>query len=80
MTPEYLLAHLRAARARARLAALEIDSIGVALKSNLIGTDEALAWLADVDALRFLLEPECHDTGANVSSTTHLTDTGSIAA
>jgi hypothetical protein len=58
MPPEYLLAHLRAARVRAQLAALEIDTIGVALKSSMIGTDEALALLDDVYALRFLLPPE----------------------
>ena len=58
ITPEYLLAHLRAARVRAQLAVCEIDSIGLALKSQLIDSDQALAWLEDVDALRFLLAPE----------------------
>jgi hypothetical protein len=63
MTREFLLSHLRAARTRAQLAVCEIDSIGVALKGNLIDVDEALAWAADVDALRFLLDPSITDTG-----------------
>lgn len=62
ITPQYLLAHLRAARVRAQLAACEIDAIGVALKAQMIDADEALLWLEDVDALRFLLHPA--DQGA----------------
>ena len=58
MTPEFLLAHLRAARVRAQLAVCEIDAIGTALKSKMIDSDQALAWLDDVDALRFLLPPD----------------------
>jgi hypothetical protein len=58
MTREFLLAHLRAARVRAKLAALEIDSIGLALKAEMIDTDTALAWLDDVHALRFLVTPD----------------------
>ncbi len=55
---EFMLAHLRAARLRARLAECEIKTISVALKSNMIDTDQALAWLDDVDALQFLLSPD----------------------
>jgi hypothetical protein len=58
LTPELLLAHLRAARVRAKLCIAEIDSIGIALKAGVIGIDDALAWLSDVDAMRFLLLPE----------------------
>jgi hypothetical protein len=58
MTSEFLLKHMRCARLRALLAAHEIDKIGLALKTQMIGVDEALAWLDDVDALRFLLAPE----------------------
>ena len=58
LTPEFFITHLRAARARAKLAVCEIDAIGLAVKQNLIDTDTALAWLADVDALKFLLPPE----------------------
>jgi hypothetical protein len=58
MNADYMLAHLRAARVRMQLAICEIDTLGVALKSNLIDCDQALAWLDDVDALRFLLPPE----------------------
>jgi hypothetical protein len=58
MTPEFLIALLRAARVRAQLAVLEIDSIGMAVKENLIDTETALAWLDDVHALRFLTPPD----------------------
>ena len=58
MTPEFLLSHLRAARVRAQLAVCEIDTIGIALKSQIVDVDEALRWLDDVHALRFLLEPD----------------------
>lgn len=54
---DYLMAHLRAARTRAQLSVHEIDEIGVALKSNIIDTREALEWLEDVNALRFLMDP-----------------------
>jgi hypothetical protein len=66
MTPEYLLAH-RCAQSRAKLAVCEIDSIGVALKSNMIGCDEALAWLCEVDAMKYLLDPNDTDTGAKAA-------------
>ena len=44
---EFLLSALRAASLRAKLAATEMDSIGVALKGGLVSTDEALTWLHD---------------------------------
>lgn len=44
---EFLLSALRAASLRARLAATDLDSIGVALKRGLVSTEEALAWLHD---------------------------------
>lgn len=48
---EFLLSALRVASLRARLAATEFDSIGVALKRGLVSYDEAVAWLHDVDLL-----------------------------
>ena len=48
---EFLLAALRAASARARALALDIDTIGVALKGGLIGADTAVAWLHDANLL-----------------------------
>ena len=48
---EFLLSALRVATVRARLAATELDSIGVALKRGLISYDDAVAWLHDVDLL-----------------------------
>lgn len=44
---EFLLAALRAASARARTLALDIDTIGTALKGNLIGADTAVQWIRD---------------------------------
>ena len=48
---EFLLSALRVATLRARLAANELDSIGVALKRGLVSYDDAMAWLHDVDLL-----------------------------
>lgn len=42
---EYLLALLRAGSVRARLAAAELDQIGVALKNRMIDTDTAVRWV-----------------------------------
>lgn len=64
MTPELLLAHLRAARVRAQLAICEIDTIGVTLKAGAIGVDDGLDRLNDVAALRYLLDP--NETEAEV--------------
>ena len=63
ITPELLLLHLRVARTRAKLVICEIDTIGLALKSNVIDLDDAIAWLDDVGALRFLLPPDSQDAG-----------------
>jgi len=49
-----LLAELRCASARARLAAVEIDAVGVMLRHKLIDAFAALAMLRDADALKFL--------------------------
>jgi hypothetical protein len=48
---EFVLAALRAATLRARLAASELDTIGLALKRNLVTVEGALAWLHDADLL-----------------------------
>lgn len=45
---DYLLAKLRAASLHARLLANEIDSIGVALKDDLITDSTAIEWARDV--------------------------------
>lgn len=42
---DLLLVALRAGSLRARLAAAEIDQIGVALKLNIIDTETALRWI-----------------------------------
>ena len=47
---EFLLCELRRMSTRARLPALECDSIGTALKGNLIQPEGALAWLDEIDA------------------------------
>jgi len=44
---EFLLAALRAASARARTLALDIDTIGTALKGNLIVTETAMQWIRE---------------------------------
>lgn len=44
---DFLLAALRAASARAKLMEADINTIGIALKSGLIGADTAVAWIHD---------------------------------
>jgi hypothetical protein len=51
---EFLLSALRVATLRAKLAANELDSVGVALRNKLVTYDDALAWLCDVDLLEHI--------------------------
>jgi hypothetical protein len=44
---DLLLSALRAATARARLAATEFDSIGISLRQKLITCEQALQWARD---------------------------------
>lgn len=57
---EYVLAELRCARQRAKLLVLEIETIGIALNGNVVDPEIALDWLAEANALDFLMptEPE----------------------
>jgi hypothetical protein len=48
---DFLLGELRCAALHARLAAAEIDSIGIALRGGIIATDAALEWLLEVRVL-----------------------------
>jgi hypothetical protein len=50
----YVLAELRCAALRARLAAADIDAIGIALKTGMIGPQDAVEALADTSALDYL--------------------------
>jgi hypothetical protein len=50
----YVLAELRCAAMRARLAALDIEAAGLALRSGMIDADTALTWLADAGALDYV--------------------------
>ena len=54
----YVLAELRCARVRALMLVKEIEAIGVALRHNVIFPEMALIWLADANALDFLLPME----------------------
>ena len=47
----FLLAALRAASARCKMLDLDITTIGVALKGDLIGADTAVAWIRDSNLL-----------------------------
>ena len=57
---EYVLAELRCTHRRAQLLVLEIETIGVALRGDIITPDGAMEWLAGANALDFLIpaEPE----------------------
>jgi hypothetical protein len=50
----YLLAELRCAALRARLAADDLVAIGLALKGGLITPGQAIGHVEETDALRFL--------------------------
>jgi hypothetical protein len=43
----FVLTALRAASLRARMMSADLETIGVALKSDLISTDTAVAWIRD---------------------------------
>ena len=50
----YLLAEIRCATLRARLAASDLDAIGLALKGGLITPFQAIQHIEEADAFRFL--------------------------
>jgi hypothetical protein len=55
MTPaEYVLAELRCAHLRARLAQADIDAVGLALKEGRINAEQAIEILHDCDALQYV--------------------------
>jgi hypothetical protein len=51
---EFLLAALRAASLRAKAMEADINTIGVALKGNLIGADTAVQWIMDAGLLHMV--------------------------
>jgi hypothetical protein len=51
---EYLLAELRCAALRARLAACDIDAIGIALRAGIVDPDVAFEWLHECNALSYV--------------------------
>jgi hypothetical protein len=50
----YVLSELRCAALRARLAVVDIDTIGIALNARMIEPEDALEWLADAGAPGYL--------------------------
>ncbi len=56
---DLLLSSLRAATARARLAATEFDTIGISLRQKLITCEQALEWARDEGLIGWIrLGPE----------------------
>jgi hypothetical protein len=56
---EYLLSALRVGSIRAKLFETEINSIGVALKAELINAEDAVAWITEIGAAGLVaLKPE----------------------
>jgi hypothetical protein len=51
---EYLLAELRCAALRARLAACDLDAIGIALRAGIIDPDVALEAVHERNALSYV--------------------------
>jgi len=52
---EFLLCALRAATLRAKLAAVELDTIGISLRKGLVSCEGALAWLHDLNLFDHVL-------------------------
>ena len=48
---EFLLVALRAATVRARLIQADLETVGVALKAGLIGSETAVAWIREAGLL-----------------------------
>jgi len=51
---EYLLSALRAATLRARLAQVELETIGIAVRGKMLSPADAVAWLESLDAIDYL--------------------------
>jgi hypothetical protein len=62
---EYVLAEIRLALQRAKMLVKEIEHIGVTLGKGIIDPDMAVEWLAEANALDFLIptEPEWRRDG-----------------
>jgi len=60
---DYLLAELRAASLRARLAIADINSVGMALKAGWITPEEAVQALRECDCLRLIEPPKGSGNG-----------------
>ena len=54
---EYLLAEIRCALIRTKLAQLDIEAVGVALKYGAVSAEQALDLFWDSNALRFIGAP-----------------------
>jgi hypothetical protein len=54
MYREYVLAELRCASLRARLAYADIDAVAIALKDGRITSDQAIEILGDCDCLQYI--------------------------
>jgi hypothetical protein len=48
---EFLLSALRAASLRAKLFDVELTSIGIALRENMVTPEQALKWIKDIGAM-----------------------------
>jgi hypothetical protein len=55
---EFLVVAMRCARLRVQLLQNEIDEVGLALRHKLISADDAVRWLRDIDAARFIDWPK----------------------
>jgi hypothetical protein len=51
---DFMLAALRAASLRAKAMEADLNTIGVALKGNLIGADTAVQWIKDAGLLHMV--------------------------
>jgi hypothetical protein len=51
---DFMLSALRTASLRAKMMEVEINTVGIALKGNMISVGESVQWLRDIGALDFV--------------------------
>lgn len=51
---QFLLSALRSASLRAKMFEIEINSIGIALKSDMVSVTTALRWVKDIGAIELI--------------------------
>jgi hypothetical protein len=70
LTDDYVLSALRSGALSARLIANEADTIGIALRSNLISPRAAILWARDAGVLDLVGQEDIEAAAAEIMGTT----------